>query len=81
MKAWSHSGSLDAATGFLCYRSSQKLGALPKEHTQVRQPLGPRMLHPRELSGWGGLGLGVLTVELPAGPGLHPPDPGNLDRW
>ena len=48
--------------------------------SQVRQPLGPRMLHPRELSGWGGLGLGVLTVELPAGPGLHPPNPGNLDR-
>ena len=35
MKAQSRSGSLDAATGFLHYRSSWRLGALPKEHSYV----------------------------------------------
>lgn len=35
MKAQSCSGSLDAATGFLHYRSSWRLGALPKEYSYV----------------------------------------------
>lgn len=41
MKARSHSGSLDAATGFLRYRSSRRLGALPKEHSYVPSEAAP----------------------------------------